>query len=255
MTGCAEPKMEQIESFLKHWPRIVVLMLLGALLGWIAWMFIPQTYIASVRLNLSIDFNRTGKLDDLEEARIIGIVEDSLHSDDIMERVFAKSDREDFRSFYNETQIYRTNEDWSLTITGKDPEEIGRLALVWLDEAFDLLYERSEHATRAEALQNELENLTRCVQNNGSAAFTAVCGTDPEETLARIDFYTKILTEEKQLSRGMSTAIMIGEKNPQQLDIRPLTRTNAVSIILGAFCGLLIAFAIEWFPHKDKQQG
>ena len=92
--------------------------------GWIAWMFLPQNFIASVRLNLSIDFNRTGKLDDLEEARLIGIVEDSLHSDDIMEKVFRQSDQEDFRTFYNTTQIYRTNEDWSLTVTGEDPEEI-----------------------------------------------------------------------------------------------------------------------------------
>ena len=227
-------------------------MLLGALFGWIAWMFLPQNYIASVRLNLSIDFNRTGKLDDLEEARLIGIVEDSLHSDDIMEKVFGKSDQEDFRTFYNTTQIYRTNEDWSLTVTGEDPEEIRRLARVWLDEAYDLLYERRTHAIRAEALQNELDGLTRCIQNSGSTAFTAVCDTDPAETLKKIDTFTEMINQENKLSRGLSSALLIGEKNPQQLEIRSLSRSAGLCILLGAFCGLLVSFAVVWFPGKEK---
>ena len=244
--------MEAIERFLKHWPRAVLFMLLAALFGWIAWMFLPQTYIASVRLNLSIDFNRTGKLDDLEEARLIGIVEDSLHSDDIMEKVFARSGQDDFRAFYNTTRIYRTNEDWSLTVTGEDPEEIGRLARVWLDEAHDLLYLRRSHAIRAEALQNELDGLTRCIQNSGSAAFTAVCDTDPEAILKKIDTYTEMIIAENELARGVSSALMIGEKNPQQLEIRSLSRSAGLCILLGAFCGLLIAFAAVWFPEKEK---
>ncbi len=245
--------MEQIERFLKKWPLAVLCMLLGALLGWIAWMFLPQNYIASVRLNLSIDFNRTGKLDDLEEARVIGIVEDSLHSDDIMEKVFARSEEKDFRSFYNTTQIYRTNEDWRLTVTGEDPEEIGRLARVWLDEAYDLLYERRTHAIRAEALQNELDGMTRCIQNNGSTAFTAVCDTDPEEIMKKIDTYTGKIIQENEQAHGISSALMIGEKNPQQLEIRSLSRSAGVCILLGAFCGLLVSFAAVWFPEKDKK--
>ena len=244
--------MEQIERFLKHWPRAVICMLLGALFGWIAWMFLPQNYIASVRLNLSIDFNRTGKLDDLEEARVIGIVEDSLHSDDIMEKVFARSEEEDFRSFYNTTQIFRTNEDWRLTVTGEDPEEIGRLARIWLDKAYELLYERRTHAIRAEALQNELDGLTLCIQNSGSTGFTAVCDTDPEETLKEIDTYTELIIQENELARGVSSALMIGEKNPQQLEIRSLSRSAGVCILLGAFCGLLVSFAAVWFPEKGK---
>ena len=246
--------MDQIELFLKKWPRAAICMLLGALFGWIAWMFLPQNYIASVRLNLSIDFNRTGKLDDLEEARLIGIVEDSLHSDEIMEKVFAKSNADDFRGFYDTTQIYRTNEDWSLTVTGEDPEEIGRLARVWLDEAYELLYERRTHAIRAEALQNELDGLTRCIQNSGSAALAAVCDTDPEETLKKIDTYTEQIIGENELACGMSSALLIGEKNPQQLEIRSLSRPAGVCVLLGAFCGLLIAFAAAWFPEKGSSR-
>lgn len=245
--------MEQIENFLKHWPRTVICMLLGALIGCAVWMFLPQHYIASVRLNLSIDFNRTGKLGDLEEARLIGIVEDSLHSDDIMEKVFEKSAYPEFRAFYNETQIYRTNEDWSLTVTGNDPEEIGRLALVWLDEAYELLYERREHAIRAEALQNELDGLTRCVQDSGSPV-SSVCETEPEEIFRRIDAYTAAILEEDKASHGLSSALLIGEKNPKQLELRSVSRGMAADTLLGAFCGMLVSFAFVWFPAKDRKE-
>lgn len=247
--------MEQIENFLKHWPRAVVCMLLGALIGCAVWMFLPQHYIASVRLNLSIDFNRTGKLGDLEEARLIGIVEDSLHSDGIMEKVYEKSSQTDFRAFYNRTQIYRTNEDWSLTVTGDDPEEIGRLALVWLDEAYDLLYERREHAIRAEALRNELDGLTRCVQDSLTGPALSLCDTDPDELFRRIDIYTAAILEEDQAASGLSAAVLIGEKNPKQLELRPVSRGMAADTLLGALCGLLISFAIVWLPDKDSKKG
>ena len=42
-------------------------MLAGAVLGYILWMFLPQYYTAVTRLSVSIDYNRTGKLEDLEE--------------------------------------------------------------------------------------------------------------------------------------------------------------------------------------------
>ena len=246
--------MEQIENFLKHWPRTAVCMLAGALIGCVLWMFLPQQYIASVRLDLGIDFNRTGKLDELEEARLIGIVEDTLHSDGIMEKVYEKSEQTDFRSFYEQTQIYRTNAAWSLTITGTDPEEISRLARVWLDEAYDLLYERRAHSVRAEALRNELDSLTRCVQDMGGTPATSVCETDPEEIFRQIGIYTDAILEEEKAANGLSAALLIGEKNPKQLELRPLSRNLAANTLLGAFCGLLVSFAIVWLPVKDRKQ-
>ena len=83
--------MEKIESFIRHWPRAVLLMVIGALLGWTAWLFLPQNYTAVTKLSVSIDYNRTGKLDPLEQDRMLGITEDFLHSEEIMRPVFEQS--------------------------------------------------------------------------------------------------------------------------------------------------------------------
>ena len=245
--------MEQIESFLKHWPRAALCMLIGGLIGLIVWMFIPQQYTASVRLNISIDYNRTGKLDDLEEERVIGVVEDILHSDSVMETVYRESGMEDYRSFYDKTQITRTNDDWRLSLRNNDPEKAGKLALLWLDTAHEALYDHMSHAVRAEALQNELEGLTRCIQNSGNAGFTAVCGADPEALRRDIDTLTGQILTENKAAGGLSTAILIGEMNPKQLGIRPSSITAAAGALLGTFCGLLAAFALVWLPRREQE--
>ena len=245
--------MEQIETFLKHWPRAVFCMLLGALLGWAAWMYLPQKYAASVRIGVSINYNRTGKLDDMEQDRILGVTEDILHSDEVMNALFQKSSDPDYKTFFEKTRTVRTNERWTLSVTGDDPEEIGKLALLWLDSSYELLNGCLDHAVRAEALQNELDGLTRCVQNRASVYYSD-CPADMDETYREIDGLAAQIREEKEASRGLSAAILPGAKQPGSLVIRPASRSAAADIFLGAMCGLAAAFAAVWFPANRKQR-
>ncbi len=243
--------MEKIESFVKHWPRAVLLMVIGALLGWVLWMFLPQSYTAVSRLSVIIDYNRTGKLDTIEQDRMLGITEDFLHSEEIMRPVFQQSSAPDYKAFFDRTRTTRTNETWSLTITGEDPEEIGKLALLWLDTAYEALSEGLEHAIRAEALENELEGLTRCVQE--SAGSSSACPADPEQIRQQIDVYTQQIREEQSASRGLPAAILLGGKDSENLEIRPASRSAAADTFIGACCGLLAAFAAVWFPESGKK--
>ena len=242
--------MEKIESFIKHWPRAVLLMIIGALLGYGAWMFLPQQYTAVSKLSVSIDYNRTGKLDTLEQDRMLGITEDFLHSEDIMQPVFQQSSAQDYKAFFARTRTTRTNETWSLTITGEDPEELGRLVLLWLDTAYESLNDGLSHAIRAEALQNKLEGLTRCVQN--SFGTDPACAADPEETRRQIDIYTASIREEQDASRGLPASIRVGVKDPGKLEIRSASRSAAADTFFGACCGLLFAFALVWLPESRK---
>ena len=244
--------MEQIEAFLKHWPRAVFCMLLGALIGWIAWMYLPQQYVVISRLDVSIDYTRTGKLDDLEQDRILGVTEDILHSEDVMNVLFRESSEPDYQGFFKKTRTNRTNERWYLSITGDDPEKISRLALLWLDTAYELLNSSLDHAVRAEALQNELDGLTRCVQNSAPVYYTD-CPADMVETGRQIDTLAAKIRDEKAASRGLSTAIRPGAKQPGLLEIRSASRSAAADTFLGALCGLTIALAIVWIPWNRKQ--
>ena len=110
--------MKQIESFIRHWPRVFLLMLTGAIMGYAVWMYLPRHYIAITKLSVGSDYNRTGKLDDLEEDRLLGITEDIIHSDTVMNAVYlAQSSATDYRSFFRQTAITRTNQTWSLMIS------------------------------------------------------------------------------------------------------------------------------------------
>ena len=229
-------------------------MLAGGIVGWILWMFLPQQYNASVRLSVGIDYNRTGKLENLQEDRIFGITEDILHSDAVMKLVFERSTEPDYSTFFRHTLVSRTNETWRLTINGKDPAEAGQLALLWLDSAYDSLLFAQEHAVRAESLQNELDGLTLCMQNSAQNVLPSGCPEDREEILRLVERYSQDVQNELSLSHGLSTAVMIGSRNPKQLEINPASRGAAFDTLFGALIGLLIAMALPWFPQEKERE-
>lgn len=246
--------MKQIESFVRNWPRTVFLMLLGGLIGYILWMYLPRQYTAVTHLSVVIDYNRTGKLDDLEQDRMMGITEDILHSDSVMEKVFQQTTVPDFPSFFAQTGITRTNQTWSLRISGKDPKEIGSAALLWLDTAHEELNKALEHAIKAEALQNEIESLSRCIQDSSTAQMVVICSDGSDEILSRISALTKQMNDEMLLSKGIPAAIRIGSKNLDQLEIRPASRSAAAHTMLGLLAGLLAAAAFAWIPKDNATE-
>ena len=245
--------MNRIESFIKNWPRAVLLMILGALTGYLLWMFLPQQYTAVVPLSIGIDYNRTGKLEDIEQDRLLGLAEDVLHSDKVMQVVFAESGEEDYQSFFSRTHLTRTNETWSLSITGDEPEMTGKLAVLWLDTARQGLEEGLDHAVRAEAFQNQLDGLTRCIQNSVQGNSPIACPKSSDETILSINTAAEQLRIEKEQSYGLSSALMLGSKAPGQLVIHPAARSAAVDTFLGALCGLIVAFALVWFQSDGKE--
>ena len=246
--------MKQIESFIRHWQRAVLLMILGGVIGYILWMFLPQQYTAITRLAVSIDYNRTGKLDDLEEDRLLGITEDIIHSRAVMEQVWQHSGEADYQTFFDHTLTTRTNETWSLAITGSEPEATGRLSMLWLDTAHTSLQEAREHAILAEAYQNQLDGLSRCIQESIRTAVPAGCSENTEETFRRIGEYAQAIQDEQELSHGLSAAVLIGQKNTGQLEIRPASRNAAADTLFGALTGLLISFAFVWFEKNGNEK-
>ena len=224
-------------------------------MGYAVWMYLPRHYIAITKLSVGIDYNRTGKLDDLEEDRLLGITEDIIHSDTVMNAVYlAQSSATDYRSFFRQTAITRTNQTWSLMISGKNPEELGKAAVLWLDTAAEALRAALEHAVFAEALLNELEGLTRCVQDSTSAVMTSGCPDKREDLHLHISELSEQISEELRLSCGLSTAIRLGPQNPDQLQIRPASRGAAADTLIGALIGLLAAFAIVWLPERNDPE-
>ncbi len=228
------------------------MMLAGALLGWLLWMFLPQHFTAITTLSVSIDYNRTGKLDDLEQDRLLGITEDMIHSDRVMKAVWEHTSEADYPTFFAHTATTRTNQTWSLKITGKDPKEIGAAAAAWLDIAHSELRNALDHAIRAESLQNEIEGLSRCIQDSNTAVMSSGCPVTTEDTLETIERLSIRLSEEQRQAGGISSSIRIGPKNPDQLQIRPASRGAAADVLIGALIGLLAAFAIVWLPGKDN---
>ncbi len=245
--------MEQIESFLKNWPRAVLLMILGGVIGLHVWLFSPKTYTASVTLAVGIDYNRTGTLSELQEDRLLGISEDIIHSDEVMAVPYELSGETDYEAFFRRTAVSRTNSAWTMSVSGSDAKLTGELALAWLDAAHERLLDAQEHAIKAEALRNELEGLTRCVQYSAENVPASVCPVVEEGTL---DKYAARIIVEENVSHGLPSAVRVGASNPNELILKPASRGAAFDTLLGALCGLIAAFAFSFvrFPAGKERQ-
>ena len=110
--------------------------------------------------------------------------------------------------------------------------------------------EAEKHAVRAEALQNELDGFSRCIQESVSYVVPSGCPETAEETFGRISEYAEAIQNELSLSHGLSTAVLIGQKHAEQLEIRPASRNAAVDTMIGAVLGLLIAAGWVWVNDR-----
>ena len=83
---------------------------------------------------------------------------------------------------------------------------------------------------------------------------TAGCAAEPEETLQTIEKLSALLSEEQLQAGGISSAIRLGFKSPDQLQIRPASRSAAADTLIGALVGLLASFAVVWIPGRNDPQ-
>ena len=243
-----------MSNFLKHWNRTAIVMILSATIGFVLAVLLPKEYAATVFIETAVDYNRTGSLEDLEQDRILGIAEDIINSDSVFSTVGEKVDHESVEELRERIRISRTNDQWSLTMVGNDPEGIAELALAWLDAAWNALTEAQTHAARAELLQEQVDVLEPCISLIGTASLPTVCYEKSfSEVQDEINRYSEAYSQEMVLSKGLSTAVRFGEKNPGALRLENASRTVAERTFFGAIAGLLLSFLFEWF-HPDKEK-
>ena len=162
-----------------------------------------------------------------------------------------KASMTDYDAFFRRTAVSRTNSAWTMSVSGSDAKLTGELALAWLDAARERLLDAQEHAIKAEALRNELDGLTRCVQYSAENVPASVCPVVEEGIL---DKYAARIIAEENVSHGLPSAVRVGASNPNALTLKPASRGAAFDTLLGALCGLIAAFAFVRFPAEKERK-
>jgi len=231
------------EHFIKSWHITAVLMISCGLAAFVIAHFFPARYTATAFLSFSIDHNQTGSLTDLEEDRMIGITEDIIKSDEVFAEVCRNMEGCTKEGFLNRIQLDRTNNQWYMSVSGEDPQESAAMASVWLDEAYTVLQRCLRAALEERGLKEVLNNLVLCFENSVSGSLTNICPSDTAILFKKIEEISAEIMEKQRLAKGISPAIVLGEKRNVPGDI-PVVRSNATTGFL-TLLGLLIGFLIS----------
>ncbi len=228
-------------------------MILGGVVGYGVSFLRTPSYQATVYLTTAIDNSQTGSLEELEADRMLGITEDILTSDAVLSPVCQMSPGcEDLQVLRTQVQIERTIGLWALSAFSDDAVEAVRLARLWLKTGHAALLERQTHALQAEMLSRQLEGLTACVQDAADGHPPVICsGPDMETLLTDIRTMSEHIQDERQLSGGISPAILFGPLNLDHIQLRDLNAAPGLLSLLGAFAGLLLSILLLIFRSSQ----
>ena len=157
-----------LKNVIRHWQQVALFMLAGALLGWLAYLFLPPIYESSAEITVSIDFSRTGLLTDIEEDQIMVTAGDVINSSVTVEKLLTQAAAEKIdispETFRTNSYLERQNQKWILRIQSHEPLRAKRLAELWAQIAFETLTEAYSHALTADRLLRYSDSLVSCME-------------------------------------------------------------------------------------------
>lgn len=244
-----------IERYASNWRQIILLIILGGIAGFFLSRILPERYTATAFLSFSIDHNQTGALTNLEEDRMIGVMEDIIKSTPVIAKVCQDGSVCTKDEFHESTSLNRSNDRWYLTASGNDPDETAAFVSNWYDEAYSALTQASLHATEARFFERSLDNLSACVTHIGDQSILSNCPADAAESFAMIEEASQTYHASLALSNGLSPAIRLGLKQNGSADIR-IDRSSfsqGLFTLLGTLIGFLVSLLICFLaPHPEN---
>lgn len=241
--------LDLLRAALRRWWVVVLGMVIGGALGFLAHAFLPPLYQAESVITVNIDFSRTGPLTDVEEDFIYLVVGGAIESDEIVNLAVDRArangfelDRVEFDRF---ADLQRRFTDWLLIIRHPDPAVAAGLAQAWGDAAWNRLQEAYEHTLAAEQLQRYLDAQVSCLEAAESQQPATACSLGTvDEIQAEIDAATARLQEEKEAALGMVPGTMLLYTAQAQTPSTPVLRARSALVLAGAFIGMLLGGGI-----------
>lgn len=235
---------DDLDYTLRRWWLLVLMMLIGAGIGWIFSQIHPPIYEAQAEITISIDVSRTGTLTGENQDMLIDAAGDIIGAPEVMAALESELDPPAVRQFYLERKADR----FALRVVGQNPQRIERAAKRWSDLAISALDQASQHVIAADILERYIRSLTACVEQIPST-FTGgeICGlpsiNEVQETIAEAgaQYHQEIAG-----TRGLVPGVRYWLSREARTAEKPV-QYNRKYLLLG---GALIGFSIGlWLLH------
>lgn len=245
---------ESIERALGSWWIIVLLMVAGALLGWVFSLFHTPIYEASASLNGSLDITKwltaipeSQAQITSEEAQIdaaFNSAEMIISSAEVENAVLSDLNAAGVRMSLSDLQksmsLERKKSLWELRVRSKDPQLAAQIANLWQQKGLAQVQAALEHALKVKSLEDRLTSLT--ADNAGGNNDAAIQSVSTE------------LAAEKAASHGLLWVMSFSAGDNATAPTEPVVFNTAPLVLAGAFIGLLVSL---WLTniYKGRKRG
>ncbi len=247
MTQNTYTPLDTLEKALRNWWLIVALIVIGTSIGWYASRITPPLYEAQAEIATGIDSARVGSINEEEYDMAIDMAGSVMKSTEVMRRVINAAREQEIEltgaNLQNIVLVERKADAWAFRAQYTDPQKAAILANLWAEEAKKELDKASEHARKAEQIQQYLDTLSTC---KNAPANSDLCNLTNLQT--EMDATNTSLQAELEASQGIFPGIRYHWNIQAETPSTPVQYQRKFFLLAGAGLGLLIGIA---FLHSD----
>lgn len=257
-----ESELAPLEDFRKITRRlwwIVALVLLGGALGWLIHSFRPPVYEAKSLIVVSLDFEQTGPIQELEQDQLvfaaIGLFSSPYILDEVTQELQAIDPDFDPLVIGQNAVVERRRSQIYLIVRQDDLQGAVDAANLWGWKAYKALQAAHRNAVLAESLSEYVEALSTCPTPPAETAdLSGFCGQlSPDEIEQELQRAS--LTIDQVTAQAMGIVSAIGYEQPEaaEIPIRPIAYDRWSMILGGALIGLAAAVVLaSLLPIKER---
>jgi uncharacterized protein involved in exopolysaccharide biosynthesis len=235
-----------LQTALRFWWFLFLLMTAGGLLGWLFHRANPPVYEAVGSFSASIDFVRTGPLTENEEDLALNTIGSVINSATVLRRVVEQADAEGIETniiaLRQNVVVERRVTTWTIRLRGSDPRRVERLVNIWVDQAQIVLEDSYRSALKAGQLLRVMRSLESCLEQ--TSAVESRSGVCSARRLTEIQADLSAAGEEyaaaQKASRGLFPGLVPGPVEHAVLSPGPVARGRAQLVLAGCLLGLLV---------------
>jgi hypothetical protein len=244
------------KRFLKRWPLIMLMVVIGAIMGFGISILLPPRYEAAASIAVSVDYGRIEEIDLVTEERILDRVRQLMLSEEtfslVKEKVIVETglsdDWDGLEKFQKNFRLDARLSKWEMIGIHTNPEMAAVLANIWQEVNLARLDEAMDHAWKAQSLQGVKFNVGCVLLLTG----------EEDDSLYRCvtvgpDISTEVVEKLRHEIDESHGIIPVIQYEPIQKAIppdHPVLWSRGLLIFSGGMVGFIIGFLVSMKPHK-----
>jgi uncharacterized protein involved in exopolysaccharide biosynthesis len=249
---------EIVDSSLRNWWVVFVLMMAGSLVGYAIHAVRPAEYESDAAITVGIDYVQTGAMNDTQQDQALNAVGDVIQSPDVVNRVVEDSAQVGYPITEEQFQQYgvaqREGYRWVLQVRSPNPKQSEELANLWVEQSLNVLQDALAHAKNSDVYNTQLSGLESCFQSMTVAvpAYAPCNLSSAEQLREQMTSLAARVIEERQASDSILSSLSFTINQQAVASTAPVIYNRNVMVFSGAIIGLILGIWLNYLGLSER---